>query len=97
MARLQRCTRCQCCGCPSQAEYSLIGETTMRLCNCTSRKRIELKRFILCFPLDGWMRRLSPRSKECGVYANFGCAFLNGYFEVVRHAHRQCGQLFPQT
>src|SRR5882724_5666977 len=88
-ARLPRCTRCHVWGCPCNAEYSHIGETTMRFFSSTSLKRIELKRFILKRPLTGWMLRQVASSKYSCAYPNFRGAFFDGHLKIVGHSHRQ--------
>src|SRR5580704_9579125 len=95
-ARLPKCTRCHACGCPSFAEYSHIGETTIRFFNSISRIRNGLKSFILVsrrvsrkisYPFSS--TRSATRAKQRGPHAYFRRPFFNRHFKIVRHPHRQ--------
>src|SRR3984957_11914447 len=89
--RLPRCTICHGCGCPSFAEYSHIGETTIRFFNSMSR----IFRGVNSFMLEGSRAELAlllrrwPLAEKCSPYADLRCAFFDGYFKIMRHPHRQ--------
>src|SRR6476661_10480200 len=89
IALLPRCTRCQGCGWPSFAEYSHIGETTIRFFSSISRIRNGLNSFILGLPeysLSGFHRAARPEERRSD--AHFRGAFFDRYFKIVGHPHR---------
>src|SRR5882724_19612 len=76
---------------------STTPETSSRLargCTRTANVTVPFSSFTLSTVFG--LRRL-PRAKKRRAHAHFRCAFFDGRFEIVRHAHGEHGQVATQS